>query len=81
MLEHAEEIKSRPARTWFQTQSDKNAAKSASRALDKFDRWSAMTDGVSGAQSSARTSTMPSSRRRRRSAGLRRPRRNRSPSR
>ncbi|BGP52702.1 hypothetical protein JCM8202_004771 [Rhodotorula sphaerocarpa] len=27
MLEHAEEIKSRPARTWFQTQSDKNAAK------------------------------------------------------
>lgn len=30
LLEHEAEIKSRPARTWFQTQSEKNAAKSAS---------------------------------------------------
>lgn len=31
MLEYADEIKSRPARTWFQSQTEKVASKSASK--------------------------------------------------
>lgn len=66
MLEHEDEIKSRPARTWFQSTSEKNAAKSRPM-LPSTSVFGARTDAVPHSQTSERRSTTPSSPRRRRS--------------